>query len=276
MLDLTPDAAALDSLMVLGMFRAWLAGNYAPPTVRSYWQTTMRFFTAVPKPIQHVTSTDVAGYLSEFPYRSSRRRTYYQALKCFFDYAEREMVVLSNPTKGVRVPAVVEKVPRALTEDEVTRLAIAAATRHPKRGLVILLLFYTGLRLHEAQALRWDAISNGTLVVREAKGGKEREIPVGPKLASVLEHLHGYTGNEERIIGRSAQTIWSWVRAAGQDAGLERVHPHLLRSTFATTLLIKGARPDAIQRLLGHAKIQTTTRYWAIQRGDMESAIAML
>lgn len=266
---------ATDTVAILGAWRTWLTASYAPPTVRTYWGVAWRFLAACPKPLGLVTSDDIAGYLATFPYRSASRRTYYQALRVLFRYCESRAIVLVDPTAGLRVPSVVEKVPRALSPDEVWRIAVAAHARAPIRGCFVLTLYYTAARLSEAQALRWSDIEGDHLRLRVTKGGRERVVPIGAGLEDTLAYLHTMCLGEH-LFPRSGQTLWKWVRDAGRDVGIDSVHPHLLRSTAATRMLVQGARPHAVRQMLGHQSIRTTSRYWAVERRDVEVAAGML
>lgn len=261
-------------MAIAAAWKVWLEASYAPSTVRTYWGTLWRFLAHSPKPLGQMEPGDVASFLASFPYRSASRRTYYQALRSFFGYCAVRQIV-ADPTAGLRVPAVVEKVPRALSSDDVWRLAVAAYSAAPMRGWFVLFLYYTAARLTEAQNVRWGDIEDGQVRFRVAKGGRERTVPVCAGLAVVLEQIR-YLQAGDYLFPRSSQTLWKWCRDAGRIAGLERVHPHLLRSTAATRMLVRGARPHAVRQMLGHQSIRTTSRYWAVERQDVEHAAAML
>jgi len=263
-----------DTVTIAAAWKVWLEASYAPSTVRTYWGTLWRFLSHTPKPLHQMDADDVAAFLASFPYRSASRRTYYQALRSFFGYCAARGI-RTDPTTGIRVPAVVEKVPRALSSDDVWRLAVAAHAAAPIRGWFVLFLYYTAARLMEAQNVRFSDIENGEVRFRVAKGGRERTVPVGAGLGVVLAQIR-FLQPGDYLFPRSQQTLWKWCRDAGRLAGLERVHPHLLRSTAATRMLVQGARPHAVRQMLGHQSIRTTQRYWAVERGDVERAAAML
>lgn len=266
----------VDGLSLLAAYRSWLEAGYAPPTVKTYWGALRQFVFANPKALASYTEDDVTAFLAQFPYRSSARRTYYQALHLVFGWACRRGDVLVDPTAAVRVPAVVEKVPRALSETELERIVEAARRRAPYRAAAILLLYHSGARLDEAVNIRWSDVHDDALLLCKTKGGREREVPMTPKLRAVLDELWVWSGTFERVLPRAAGTIWIWVREAGRDAGVDHVHPHLLRSTFATRMLVRGARPHAVKELLGHVNIRTTQRYWAVEAEDMQAAVDLL
>lgn len=269
-------AETTDTLEILGFWRVWLESQYAPNTVRSYWAVAGRFFFHHPIQLQHVTPEHVAAYLGEFPMRSSSKRTHYQGLRNLFQWAWRRELIRTDPTTMVLVPKVVEKVPRALTEMEYTRVLDAAYARNPRRGATLKLLYHTGGRIGEILTLTWDDINDERVLLHGHKTGKDREIPMTPGLFETLEELHRYFGDQDFVVPRCGATIWGWCREAGREAGVSRVHPHLFRSTAATRMLVRGARPHAVKDVLGHASIRTTQAYWAVEKEDKQAAVALL
>lgn len=278
-LDTTPESLTagsdVDTMEVIAAWHAWLASSYAPATFETYTKAVALFFQHHPVMVGAITEDVLVQWLERYPFRSSARRTYYQAMRSFLKFAERRGMIEGDPSSFLRVPAVVEKVPRALSLEEVTRLAIAGAARHPKRGLVILLLYYTGARLTEAVNLRWTDVSSEGLLIRQGKGGKQRLVRMHPHLGETLEHLRDFSDGPF-IIGRSGGTVWGWVKQAGLDAGIPHCHPHLMRSSMATAMLRRGGRPHAVKAVLGHESLRTTQRYWAVEVEDEEQALALL
>jgi integrase len=270
------DVRAADSIMVLATWRSWLEAQYSQATVRHYWQSVMRFHTRHPIPLEHVTEDHVVEFLQQFPFRSSARRSYFQGLKSYFEWAERRELIPRAPTAGIRVPVVEEKMPRALTDDEYQAVLKAAYARNPRRASTIKLLYYTAARVGEIETLRWEDVNAEKLLLHGHKTGQERIVDVTPGLHQTLGELWGFFGTYERVVPRSSATIWEWCRTAGKEAGVERVHPHLLRSTAATTMQERGANPYAVQRVLGHASIKTTMRYIAPSDDERREALELL
>jgi integrase/recombinase XerD len=265
-----------DTIVVLGAWRAWLEAQYSENTVRHYWQSVMRFYSRHPIAIEHVTEDHVVDFLQQFPFRSSARRSYYQGLKSFFEWAERRELIDKAPTRGIRVPVVEEKVPRALTEEEYHCILNAAYRRNPRRGATIKLLYYTAARVGEIVTLRWVDVNAERLTLHGHKTGQERIIDMTPGLHQALGELWTFFGSHENVVPRSGATIWQWCTTAGKDAGIEKVHPHLFRSTAATTMQERGANPYAVQRVLGHASIRTTQKYMAVSDDERKDALGLL
>jgi site-specific recombinase XerD len=184
----------------------------------------------------------------------------------------------ANPLAGVSAPKRERRLPSILTKDNLSVL-IQSADEDTPQGLrnraILELMYAAGVRLSEAVGLDLTNVSldDRTLVVR-GKGNKERMVLVGapaeqalrryivqarPELAVGETHALFLNRDGGRLSGRSVQQI---VRRHALRAGLDvRVHPHLLRHSFATHLLDGGAELRVVQELLGHASASTTQIY---------------
>ena len=199
-------------------------------------------------------------------------------IRNFYRFLVREGHLESNPLAGVSAPKRERRLPTILTKEHLTNLIQAADEQTPQglRNRAILELIYAaGVRLSEVVGLNLDQLnlSERTLIVR-GKGNKERMVLIGapaeqalrrylaqgrPKLASGETTALFLNREGKRLSGRSVQQI---VRRHALRAGLdERVHPHLLRHSFATHLLDGGAELRVVQELLGHANASTTQIY---------------
>jgi tyrosine recombinase XerC len=196
----------------------------------------------------------------------------------FYAYLARQGHLESNPLAGISSPKRERRLPSILTKDHLTALISAADEQTPQglRNRAILELIYAaGVRLSEIVALdlRHVDLAERTLIVR-GKGNKERMVLIGapaqqalqrylsqgrPKLSTQDSSALFLNRDGGRLSGRSVQQI---VRRHSLRAGLdERVHPHLLRHSFATHLLDGGAELRVVQELLGHASASTTQIY---------------
>nr|WP_245215469.1 tyrosine recombinase [Pararoseomonas baculiformis] len=208
--------------------------------------------------------------------RTAARRL--SALRQFHRFLAREGVRADDPTEALDSPRKAALLPRPLREEEVAAL-IAAAERLPERRAplavaVCELLYCSGLRASElielpATALREDS----PLVVVRGKGGKERLVPISARArAAALAARAAAKGKEESrwlFPSRGAsghltrQTLNNLLNEAALGAGIDpdRVSPHVLRHSFASHLLGRGADLRSLQVLLGHADIATTQIY---------------
>jgi len=170
-----------------------------------------------------------------------------------------------DPTEGVhpRQPARPPK--RPFTEDELRQL-LAVCRRQQERAIVLLLI-ETGLRLNEMVSIRRADIDgpNGLLRVR-GKGGKERTVAVGAialvaLAASMAER--DYPWRSQRLHGpMSRDGLYRLIRRLGGRAGIQKVHPHRFRTSFACMFLERtDGDVGSAQVLMGHSKLETTLQY---------------
>jgi integrase/recombinase XerC len=181
-----------------------------------------------------------------------------------------------NPCIGVRAPKAPKRLPVALTPDEVQCLVeIPGSDVYAARDRAMLELFYSsGLRLAELAGIDWERIdwNEGTVRVH-GKGAKTRVVPVGK---AALEALGHWRRERERFkaaaspavfVSRSGRRlslrmIQSRVTSAARKRGIPaRVHPHMLRHSFASHVLQSSGDLRAVQEMLGHASISTTQVY---------------
>lgn len=161
-----------------------------------------------------------------------------------------------------------KKLPKVLSKNEI-RLMIEK-TVNVKHKLIIQILYSSGLRLNELRNLKRNDLNlvDGTLMVRNGKGGKDRRTLLSKKLSLDIndyimrtpfktEYL--FEGRDGKI---SAKTIQKVISQAADRVGIRKnVHPHMLRHSFATHLLESGVNIKIIQQLLGHSKLETTQGY---------------
>lgn len=203
--------------------------------------------------------------------RSLQRRL--SALRGLFRYRRQHGHGEHDPTAGLRAPKAPRKLPQVLDADEMTRL-VEVPTDVPLgvRDRALLELFYSsGLRLSEVCGLRWHSLdlSQGLVTVL-GKGSKQRVVPVGRHAREALAHWRTqqqpapdapvFPGRGGKPI--SPRAIQLRLRLLAQQQGIwKRVHPHLLRHSFASHLLESSGDLRGVQELLGHADIGTTQIY---------------
>lgn len=206
------------------------------------------------------------------------------AARTFFRFLHREGEIASDPTREVESPRAGVSLPRFLRFDEVERLLEApeAATPLGCRDRAMLeILYATGARVSELVGLRLDAIDLEIgVVVAHGKGAKERVVPIGARaveqvrayLESSRSHLlRGAASHLLFVNGRggrmSRQGFWKNLKRYGVACGISNhLSPHVLRHSFATHLLERGADLRSVQQMLGHADISTTQIYTHVNR----------
>jgi integrase/recombinase XerC len=203
------------------------------------------------------------------------------ACRSFFRFLQREGHVALDPATGLRAPKAARKLPQVLDADEVTQLVqIEGDSPLARRDRALLELFYSsGLRLSELCALRWrDLDAEQGLVTVVGKGSKTRIVPVGRHALAALAAWRPHAGADAGtpiFTGRggapiSPRAVQQRVRQLAQRQGIwKRVHPHLLRHSFASHVLESSGDLRGVQELLGHADIATTQIYTHLDFGHL-------
>jgi integrase/recombinase XerC len=198
------------------------------------------------------------------------------ALRSFYTFLLREAVVTRNPALGISAPKSARKLPATLDVDQVERLLqIDADDVLALRDHAMLeLLYSSGLRLAELVSLNLGDVDLADAVARiTGKGAKTRVVPVGGHARAALQRwlqVRGqlapleenalFVGRQGRRLG--ARTVQRRLQAWGVRQGIDvRVHPHLMRHSFASHLLESSGDLRAVQELLGHSDISTTQIY---------------
>lgn len=190
-------------------------------------------------------------------------------------------VLAENPGRALRTPRLERKLPRALTEAEVSEFlgGPKGNTKAAKRDRAILETFYsTGCRIAELAALSREDVDLGSGVVRlRGKGRKERlAVLGGPALSAVRAAVDCWPASAAVFANKAGarlsirgvrRVVDKWARKAGIA---KRVTPHTFRHSFATHMLDRGADLRSVQELLGHANIQTTQIYTQVTTARMK------
>ena len=201
-------------------------------------------------------------------------------LKSFFRYLRRQGVVPSDPTSLLSPPKVPKRLPRYLDEEGARRLMEQPDRSNPvgARDAAILELFYsTGIRLSELIGLRQSDMDFERQTVSVlGKGRKQRIVPFGKHAGAALAAYAAMRPQLCPAAGPPPPEFFLSVRGKrmqpkgvnelvnryiGAVADLEKKSPHVLRHTFATHLLNRGADLQAVRELLGHASLSTTQVY---------------
>ena len=170
---------------------------------------------------------------------------------------------------------------QVLSRREVNR--IIDVTENLKHKLVLMFLYYAGLRLDEVINLKWQDVDfdRDIMHVKNAKGEKERVIFLHPRLKELLT-LYGIKKRDLILVSQrggkyNKRTIQQIVKKTAQKAGIKkRVTPHVLRHSFATHLLEAGADIRYIQQLLGHKSLRTTQIYTHVANKDIKKLANLL
>ncbi|MBD2714312.1 tyrosine-type recombinase/integrase [Microvirga sp. STR05] len=274
--------------------------RYSPHTLLSY-QTDMRQFAAylqttyeLAEPAQ-ADHTLIRSWVVTLMQQNLDPRTVNRKIAClrsYFKFLLTTGVISRNPMLRIKAPKMAKKLPDFVPEDSLNGLLNSFEFPDTFAGirdqLVLELLYGTGIRLSELIGIRPDDVSLPGRAVRvTGKGNKQRIVPLNPTLVAVLTNYitfrkreFGPEGNAqpallvtdkgeplyEKLVYRTVKHYLSQITTASSQQ-----HPHVLRHSFATHLLNKGADLNAIKELLGHANLAATQVYTHLSIDKLKS-----
>jgi len=267
--------------------------NVSPYTVRNYTTDLLDFFsflrdkrvTSLQEVDKHILRDYLSRLMEQGLVKASIARKL-SAMRSFYRYLLREGMVSINPVAATSSPKLDRRLPSFLTIEEVGRLLEAPDLTTPQgqRDRAILeLLYASGLRVSELVNLNLEQVNLDSDEIRVwGKGSKERVVLMGKPAAEMLtlylnqgrpKLLGKKSGNAfflnrygQRLPERRVQRVLErYANIAGID---KRVHPHMLRHTFATHLLDGGADLRVVQELLGHANLSSTQIYTHVSKSQ--------
>jgi integrase/recombinase XerD len=281
-----PGQAAIDRFIDA----LWIEDGLAPLTLAAYRRDLQLYahwlHSTHARALEASSEADLLDYMLQ-RHASSRATTANRRLtvfKRYFRWALRERLVSSDPTLKLLAARQPLRVPKLLSELQVEALLAAPHVEQPQgqRDRAMLELMYaSGLRVTELVQLKTVHLGLNEGVLRvSGKGARERLVPFGAEAHACLQaYLHQARG--QILDGRSSdalfvtrlgaamsrQMFWHLIKRYALQAGITApLSPHTLRHAFATHLLNHGADLRAVQMLLGHADIGTTTIYTHVAR----------
>ena len=201
------------------------------------------------------------------------------AIRAFFRFLIQEGILESNPVEELESPKVARTLPEILTLKEIEQILEQPNLQTPlgiRDRAMLETLYATGMRVSELTQLPTHQVNlEGGYVLVYGKGSKERIIPLG---GEAMKWVSAYLKTARRILskgkespflfvnrsgrGMTRQRFWKSLKEYARRAGLrKRITPHLLRHSFASHLLERGADLRSVQMMLGHVDISTTQIY---------------
>lgn len=278
--------------------------GYSPLTIKAYIKDILAFvaylndnggFTT----FQNIQPLDVRVYLSSLYEQNLARTTIARkvsSLKNFYSYLVKEDLATDNPFEGVTLRKHQAHLPEFLYDNELKALFKVAYDQadHPQylRDAALLeFLFATGVRVSELANLTIAQLNlNNQLVLIHGKGDKDRYVPFGTMAKKALQN---YLENDRPALLAKNKTAdppeevflnvhggaltpagitYILQELMNKTALTAKIHPHMLRHTFATTLLNRGADMRTVQELLGHANLSTTQIYTHVSKAMLQSS----
>ena len=275
MIDAKPDAEVEGFLTLL-------AARRAPRTVEAYRRDLSQLEAWLGKSPAEAATEDLERWVAQMRANGNAATTIARRIAAVRSLFRHQLLLGArddNPAAALELPRRARKLPRTLSPGEAERLIEAAAGTTPRamrdRALVEV-MYGSGLRVSEALGLHRRSVDLEERLVRVlGKGSKERIVPLGRPAVDALRryiamgrpHLDARSRPELFLNARGGALTRAGafliLRRLAEKAGLDplRVHPHLLRQSFATHLLEGGADLRSVQEMLGHADLSTTELY---------------
>jgi integrase/recombinase XerD len=213
--------------------------------------------------LKHISERDIKNFLYSFKEQNTQR-SYHSAIKAFYNYVGKQ----PNKFKYIQYCKRNRKLPMVLSVEEMQQLIFSCSNL--KHKTIICLMYSTAIRVSEVINLKLSDIdhSRGIIYIQNAKGGKDRQVPLDPLLLALIkEYYNQYFPAEYLFEGQfkphySERSIAEFLNKYAKIAGINKnIYPHLIRHSSATHLLESGTELSIIQRVLGHESIITTQGY---------------
>lgn len=264
-----------------------LEKRYSPQTIKSYSTDLTQFsdfldFLTDGYDIawKNIDKKDVRHFLMELQGHNLSKRSIARkvaTLKSFFQYLEKQEIVTNSIASLVKMPRFEQKLPEFLSGDEIKDILQKPDQKSFEgiRDRAILELFYScGLRLSELLNLRMEDLMLRENAIRVlGKGKKERIIPIGiPAKKAILNYINyrpkiALSGLEEIFVLKSGKKMYAMAvqrlvqKYVNSVINVNAASPHILRHSYATHLLDRGANIRVVKDLLGHENLSTTQVY---------------
>ena len=266
-------------------------GGLSRNTVEAYRRDLAKFYSYLREegiaPIQRVTKETVRNFLGSL---KAARLSQVSCARClsairgWLRFLRQERVIDDNPAVGVAAGRRGMRLPKTLSQQEVTALLdvpTGPACEDQRDRAMLELLYATGLRVSELVSVETGQVNFEVGYLRvTGKGSKQRIVPMGESARCLLQQymerirpqlLKGrfsrYVFVTRRGRPMTRQAYWKALRQRGKRAGIiKEISPHVLRHSFATHLLEGGADLRSVQTMLGHASVATTQIYTHVDR----------
>jgi integrase/recombinase XerD len=178
-------------------------------------------------------------------------------------------IILSINIDKIPYPKSDKKLPIVLSVEEIQRMFNVCENK--KHKTILALLYSCGLRVSELINLKWNHIDRSRMLINiiQAKGNKDRQVPLSNDLIRVLEDYWNeyksveYVFNGQKSLQYSERSVGEVIKQLADKAGIcnKKVYTHLIRHCSATHLLESGTDISLIQKILGHSNPKTTAIY---------------
>lgn len=231
------------------------------------------------------------GVIREFLYNGAQERlwepktfrNHWQNIKTFFDWCVKKGIVKKNPVEGIEKPKMKKHLPRCISREEALKILCYATSikwkyklEQSRNEAIIHTLLFTGLRLQELLNLQVSDVNlaDGSILVRMGKGGKDRMVPIHPRLTP---KLRGYSEERKKSLEPS-QWFFTGIKSDKQlcqrdvrrilkvitNASGVKVTAHMLRHTFGKLMVEADFNIYKLKEIMGHEQVTTTQKYVSV------------
>ena len=258
--------------------------NYSNNTIIAYKNNILQLINYLDsinindiKSVKYETIRGYLSYLHENKYKSKSISRMISSMRSFFKYLKVENIITNNPMTLISNPKLEKKLPKYLTINEIEKI-LSVPDMNDKVGIrdafILELLYVTGIRVSELVNIKLNDIESSENRIKIfGKGNKERYVLYGSRCSNLLKKYLSVRNSflkfpSEYLLlsktGRKINTreIRNIINRIKTKAGISiSISPHTFRHTFATHMLNEGADIRAVQELLGHENLSTTTIY---------------
>lgn len=249
-----------------------------------------QFFDFVQKEITVCDEQDVSNFITYLKQKNLKSQTIknkYRILSSIFGFMYDYHYIADNPMKKIASPKMTQEFEEPVTKDEEERIKLVCEKFKPKKSAKSLAIFNflldSGVRVTEMCNINLSDVNfiQREVHIRNGKGGKDRIVYFTEKTAvRIQEYIrtrkdieNGISINPDTPLFATVQnrkmnkvSVEKLMKEIGNAAGVSRLHPHLLRATFATRLVEKGVPLNIVAEMLGHANLHTIDRYVRISK----------
>ncbi len=245
-------------------------------SVEAYRHDLEQFEKFIQKDLINSSHEEILSFLATFENPRTRNRKL-SAINTFFDFCYQSQFIQEKPK--LKLAKVGQNLPKFLEYDEIMHMC-SKIDRSKEIGMrdyaLILFLYATGCRVSEAIGAKKSDIEDGWFKIYNAKGDKQRIVPIAPMALKSLEHyLQNRTVLGDFLWLNYKSKMLSRISVFKIVKKYLGVSPHVLRHSFATALILGGADLRVVQDLLGHESISTTQIYTHLQKEDLRQSLTM-
>ncbi len=240
-------------------------------TIKQYIYSLSKLGGMIGKPFTEMSAYDIRFYLGEVKARGCKNSTVENQranISAFFQWMYKEEVIERNPCEKIRAVKIEKEIRLPFTAVEIDNLRMAC--KRPVDRAIIETMLSSGIRCEEMCNLKISDVDfdRKTIRIRRGKGGKDRIVYISDVAAA---HIRTYLEKRKETCdylfasrtggNYTKRGVQDLVKRIGEKAGVENVHPHRFRRTFATEARRRGMDIHTISKLMGHSNIATTERY---------------